>query len=89
MLRSNAARVSKEAGFKKMLPILCRHGYVKRLKKIYIFTVQGARPDLVAYDSLMNSRHGQWFKMRTVIDNAPQYDLSGHPETQSAPHEST
>lgn len=75
MLRYDVPCQGRSIGFKRMLTQLVRRKFVRRHPNIYVVTV-GYKPlDYMIVDALANARRGDWFKMKNIIDLAPDYPL--------------
>ena len=57
------------------LQILVRGGQVTRGTSIYILSKGYKEPDWDMVDNRINFKRGQWYKMRNLIEAAPDYDL--------------
>ena len=54
---------------------LVRENYIKRNPYIYVIRT-GYKPlDYPVIDAIANARRGEWFRMRNLIDQAPEYPL--------------
>lgn len=60
------------------LQVLVRGGFVTRGVSIYILSEGYKEPDWDMVDNRVNFKRGQWYKMRNLIEAAPDYDLSSN-----------
>ena len=76
-------------GQSRLMSRLVREKYVKKNPHIYVIRT-GYKPlDYPVIDAIANARRGEWFRMRNLIDQSPEYPLIQclEGETQSEPFE--
>lgn len=61
-------------GFKKMLKKLCWDMHVEREDSIYLFNTEGKPLEIDRIDAVNNMRRARWYKLRNLVDDAPEYD---------------
>lgn len=90
MLKFDYLPQGKVVGFHKYLKRLIKEGYVVKHPHVYVIKV-GYRPiDYSMIDAVVNAKRGEWFRLRNLVDSAPEYPIAlclDH-ETQSEPSES-
>lgn len=90
MLKFDYLPQGRVMGFHKYMKRLIKEGYVQKHPSVYVIKM-GYRPlDYSMIDAVVNAKRGEWFKMRNIIDSAPEYPivLCLDHETQSEPSES-
>lgn len=86
MLRFGELKDGRVPEFKRYLKHFTRKHNVFRSPSIYLLTDGFRPPNYDIIDAIGNVRQGSWFKMRTLVDSAPDY-LNPHPtDIQSEPH---
>jgi hypothetical protein len=75
MLRFDDMARGRINGFPKQLKRLVKQGYVTRGRNIYVVMLGFREPSYNSIDAIANSRRGEWFKIRNIVDEAPEYPL--------------
>lgn len=74
-LRFNFPIGGRIPGFEKMLNKLLLYNYVVREDNIYVVDVGHPPLDYDKINAINNMHRGRWFKMKTIVDESPEYDL--------------
>jgi len=77
MLRFNELRDGRAPEFKRYLREFVRSRNVQQSPSIYLLTDGYRKPNFDVIDAVTNARRGNWFKMRNVVDGAPEYLTEG------------
>jgi hypothetical protein len=73
-LQLGLLRNDKFEGNLQALRLLLRQGCVRREPPVYVLRDGHIAPDYGMMDALNNARRGDWFKMRSIVEHAPEYE---------------
>lgn len=76
MLRFDFLERGRVNGFPKQMKRLIRQNYITREKSIYVVTRGYREPFYPAIDAVANANRGDWFKMKNLVDSAPEYPIT-------------
>ena len=75
ILRNDGPKGPYVPGFKTQLKRLKRFNYIVREDSIYIVNFDGKPLEIDKLDAINNMYRGRWFKLKNMIDDAPEYYL--------------
>jgi hypothetical protein len=76
MLRFNRLAVGIVHGFEKQMKRLIRDRCVWQHESVYVVTRGFKEPFYTAIDAVANAMRGDWFKMRNLVDESPEYPIT-------------
>ena len=74
-LRDDRPKGPYVLGFQQQLKRLKRFNYIVREDNIYVINLSGPPLQIDKLDAINNMYRGRWFKLKTLIDEAPEYWL--------------